>query len=30
MAITSAGNELNRVQELVGKLIQSSKEDPSE
>ncbi|MDR7075352.1 small GTP-binding protein [Neobacillus niacini] len=27
MAITSAGNELYRVQELVGKLIQSSKED---
>ncbi|SDL92823.1 dynamin family protein [Bacillus sp. OK048] len=29
MAITSAANELNRVQELVGKLIQSSKEDQS-
>jgi hypothetical protein len=29
MAITSAGNELNRVQELVGKLIQNSKEDQS-
>ncbi|MEH7176612.1 dynamin family protein [Neobacillus vireti] len=29
MAITSAGNELNRVQELIGKLIQSSKEDHS-
>lgn len=29
MAVTSAGNELNRVQELVGKLIQSSKEDQS-
>lgn len=29
MAITSAGNELNRVQELVGKLIQNSEEDQS-
>jgi small GTP-binding protein len=29
MAITSSGNELNRVQELVFKLIQSSKEDQS-
>ncbi|MEH7252089.1 dynamin family protein [Neobacillus niacini] len=29
MAITSAGNELNRVRELVGKLIQNSKEDQS-
>ncbi|WP_045524232.1 dynamin family protein [Neobacillus niacini] len=29
MALTSAGNELNRVQELVAKLIQNSKEDQS-
>ncbi|MFP7297907.1 dynamin family protein [Neobacillus niacini] len=29
MAITSAGNELNRVQELVGNLIRNSKEDQS-
>lgn len=29
MAINSAGNELNRVQELVYKLIQNSKEDQS-
>ncbi|MEH7113426.1 dynamin family protein [Neobacillus niacini] len=29
MAITSAGNELNRVKQLVDKLIQSSKEDQS-
>ncbi|KGM45888.1 dynamin family protein [Neobacillus niacini] len=27
MALTSAGNELNRVHELVGKLVESSKED---
>jgi small GTP-binding protein len=29
MALTSAGNELIRIQDLVGKLIQSSKEDQS-
>ncbi|MDQ0976227.1 GTPase Era involved in 16S rRNA processing [Neobacillus niacini] len=29
MALTSAGNELNRVYELVGKLIDNSKEDQS-
>ncbi|WHX99037.1 dynamin family protein [Neobacillus sp. DY30] len=29
MALTSAGNELNRVHELVGKLIDNSKEDQS-
>lgn len=30
MAITSARNELHRVQELVGKMIQGSREDQSE